>query len=63
MADTPLFLVWLQVPQAVRLRPAVVQEGGQDMSRREEYEEKTERLLAPIAQPNGVSVYDEEYVK
>lgn len=33
------------------------------MSRREEYEEKTERLLAPIAQENGVSVYDVEYVK
>ena len=33
------------------------------MSRREEYEEKTERLLAPIAQANGVSVYDVEYVK
>lgn len=33
------------------------------MSRREEYETKTERLLEPIAQENGVSVYDVEYVK
>lgn len=33
------------------------------MSRREEYEEKTERLLTPIAEENGVSIYDVEYVK
>lgn len=33
------------------------------MSRREEYEERTEALLTPIAQVNGVSVYDVEYVK
>ncbi len=33
------------------------------MSRREEYEAKTEELLAPIAAANGVSVYDVEYVK
>lgn len=33
------------------------------MSRREEYETKTERLLQPIAEANGVSVYDVEYVK
>lgn len=33
------------------------------MSRREEYEMKTERLLEPIAAENGVSVYDVEYVK
>lgn len=33
------------------------------MSRREEYEAKTERLLQPIAEANGVSVYDVEYVK
>ena len=33
------------------------------MSRREEYEEKTERLLIPIAEANGVSIYDVEYVK
>ena len=33
------------------------------MSRREEYEEKTERLLGPIAEANGVSIYDVEYVK
>ncbi|MCI8528139.1 MAG: ribosome maturation factor RimP [Lachnospiraceae bacterium] len=33
------------------------------MSRREEYEEKTERLLTPIAEANGVSIYDVEYVK
>lgn len=33
------------------------------MSRREEYEERTEALLTPIAQANGVSVYDVEYVK
>lgn len=33
------------------------------MSRREDYEAKTEALLAPIAQANEVSVYDVEYVK
>ena len=33
------------------------------MSRREEYEMKTERLLQPIAEANGVSIYDGEYVK
>lgn len=33
------------------------------MSKREEYESRTEALLAPIAAANGVSVYDVEYVK
>lgn len=33
------------------------------MSRREEYEAKTEELVNPIAKDNGVSVYDVEYVK
>lgn len=33
------------------------------MSRREEYEKKTEELLEPIAGVHGVSVYDVEYVK
>lgn len=33
------------------------------MSRREDYETRTERLLKPIAEANGVSVYDVEYVK
>lgn len=33
------------------------------MSRREEYESRTEELLAPIAEANGVSIYDVEYVK
>ncbi len=33
------------------------------MSRREDYERKTEELLAPVAEANGVSVYDVEYVK
>ena len=33
------------------------------MSRREEYETKTEALLEPIAQAWGVSIYDVEYVK
>lgn len=33
------------------------------MSRREEYEERTERLLEPIVRVNGVTVYDVEYVK
>ena len=33
------------------------------MSRREDYEARTEGLLAPIAEANGVSVYDVEYVK
>lgn len=33
------------------------------MSRREDYEAKTEELLKPIAEANNVSVYDVEYVK
>lgn len=33
------------------------------MSRREDYELKTEKLLEPIAQANQVSIYDVEYVK
>lgn len=33
------------------------------MSRREEYESRTEELLAPIVEANGVSIYDVEYVK
>lgn len=33
------------------------------MSKREIYEEKTEKLLEPIAEANGVEIYDVEYVK
>ncbi|MBQ7934060.1 MAG: ribosome maturation factor RimP [Lachnospiraceae bacterium] len=33
------------------------------MSRREDYESRTEALLQPIAEQNGVSIYDVEYVK
>lgn len=33
------------------------------MSRREDYEARTEELLAPVAEANGVFVYDVEYVK
>ena len=33
------------------------------MSKREEYEAKTEALLTPIVQANGVEIYDVEYVK
>lgn len=33
------------------------------MSRREDYEAKTEVLLLPIAESFGVSVYDVEYIK
>ena len=33
------------------------------MSKREDYEAKTEALLGPIAEANGVSIYDVEYVK
>ena len=33
------------------------------MSRRDDYEAKTETLLSPIAQANGVEIYDVEYVK
>lgn len=33
------------------------------MSRREDYETRTEKLLEPIAEANGVSIYDVEYVK
>ncbi len=33
------------------------------MSRRETYETRTEELLLPIAEQNGVEIYDVEYVK
>lgn len=33
------------------------------MSKRETYEAKTENLLSPIAEANGVEIYDVEYVK
>lgn len=33
------------------------------MSKRETYEAKTEELLLPIAERNGVEIYDIEYVK
>ncbi|MBR1703570.1 MAG: ribosome maturation factor RimP [Lachnospiraceae bacterium] len=33
------------------------------MSKREDYESRTEALLAPIAEANGVEIYDVEYVK
>ena len=33
------------------------------MSRRETYEARTEELLIPIAEANGVEIYDVEYVK
>ncbi|MCM1045870.1 MAG: ribosome maturation factor RimP [Candidatus Gastranaerophilales bacterium] len=33
------------------------------MSRREDYETRTEALLAPIAASQGVEIYDVEYVK
>ena len=33
------------------------------MYKREDYEARTEGLLSPIAEANGVSVYDVEYVK
>ena len=33
------------------------------MSKRDTYESKTEALLTPIAQANGVEIYDVEYVK
>lgn len=33
------------------------------MSRREDYETRTEKLLEPIAAANGVFIYDVEYVK
>lgn len=33
------------------------------MSKRETYESRTEQLLEPIAERNGVEIYDVEYVK
>lgn len=33
------------------------------MSKRETYEARTEELLTPIAEKNGVEIYDVEYVK
>jgi len=41
-----------------------VQEGtGEQMSKRETYETRTEELLRPIAEANHVEIYDVEYVK
>lgn len=37
--------------------------GRRRMSKRESYEAKTESLLQPIAEQNGVEIYDVEYVK
>lgn len=33
------------------------------MAKSESYEERTEKLLLPVAQKNGVEIYDVEYVK
>ena len=33
------------------------------MSKKENYEARTEELLLPIAEKNGVDIYDVEYVK
>jgi ribosome maturation factor RimP len=33
------------------------------MSKREDYESRTEELLAPIAEVSQVEIYDVEYVK
>lgn len=41
----------------------VAQEEEKAMSRRETYEERTERLLLPIVEKAGVEIYDVEYVK
>lgn len=38
-------------------------EKGEVMSRREEYEARFEKILAPVAEENGVEIYDVEYVK
>lgn len=41
-----------------------MQEGtGEQMSKRETYETRTEELLRPIAEANHVEIYDVEYVK
>ncbi len=39
------------------------EKSGENMSKREKYEEKTEKLLIPIAEANQVEIYDVEYVK
>lgn len=41
----------------------VAQEEERAMSKRETYEERTERLLLPIVEKAGVEIYDVEYVK
>ena len=38
-------------------------EAGGKMSRKEEYEQRAEALLAPIVEANGVELVDVEYVK
>ncbi len=37
--------------------------GGESLSKRESIEQRTEEILAPIAEKHGVEIYDVEYVK
>lgn len=39
------------------------QKGGEDLSRKEEYEQKAEELITPIVEANGFELVDVEYVK
>ena len=39
------------------------QKGGEDVSRREEYEQKAEELITPIVEAKGFELVDVEYVK
>lgn len=51
-------------PLKQAVKEAIMQKGtGEQMSRREIYESRTEELLIPIAEAAGVDIYDIEYVK
>lgn len=40
-----------------------LEEGGEDLSRKETYEQKAEELISPIVSANGFELVDVEYVK
>ena len=56
------------VDRGVGIRPLLLlirvrRKAGGKMSRREEYEQKAEAMLAPIVEANGFELVDVEYVK
>lgn len=46
-----------------RLLESIIQEGGENLSRRETYEQKAEALITPIVEDMGFELVDVEYIK